>query len=293
MNEEPTYAPNYEVNKPLYGFALGQVVDSLGEEFKEGDFIFGMFKWQTYVVVPKEKMKEAMIQKVPDPSIPLSHYLGIFGVNGLTAYFGLLDIGNPQKGETVVISGAAGGVGLAAGQIAKLRGCKVVGIAGSKEKIQAIKSFGYDTGCNYKEEDFEKQLKDACPNGVDIYFDNVGGPVSDAVLKLLNLNGRVACCGTISGYNKSKKEQDIGLRPQSILVERSAKMQGFIVFKDYGDRWNEGLNQMLQWYRQGQLKWKEVIIEGIENTFQAFAAVLGGKNIGKQLVKVSDPQQAE
>jgi len=213
--------------------------------------------------------------------------VGILGLSGVTAYWGLLDIGIPKEGEAVVVSGAAGAVGLAVGQIAKIQGCKVIGIAGSEEKIQMLKEFGYDTGCNYKSADFEEQFKKSCPKGVDVYYDNVGGHVSDVVMKQVNVHARVVCCGTISQYNNESKE-DIGLRPQWILVERSVKMQGFIVFRDYGDRWNEGVQQLLKLYKAGKIKWVEDVEEGIENAPKAFIKVMKGKNRGKQIVKVAD-----
>ena len=205
---------------------------------------------------------------------------------GLTAYFGLLDITNPQPGETVVVSGGAGAVGLTVGQIAKIRGCHVVGIAGSEEKVRVMLDMGFDAGFNYKTtKDYAGELKRLCPNGIDVYFDNVGGPITDAVFTLLNIHSRVSVCGQISQYNAEKPE--MGPRLLWHLITKRAKAHGFLIF-DYADRYPEGLRQLAEWVSQGKIQYRERIAEGLENAPRAFLEMLQGENIGKQLVKLAD-----
>jgi NADPH-dependent curcumin reductase CurA len=209
---------------------------------------------------------------------------------GLTAYFGLLDIGKPQPGETVVISGAAGAVGMVAGQIAKIKGCRVVGIAGSDAKIEyLVKQLGFDAAINYKTAtDLRAALKEACPNGVDIYFDNVGGEVSDAVMTLINPHARIPLCGQIALYNMEKVA--IGPRIQPLLLINKALIKGFIV-SDYAERFEEGTRQLALWVKEGKLRYEETIVDGFENTIQAFLGLFSGENLGKQLVKVAEPSK--
>jgi NADPH-dependent curcumin reductase CurA len=213
--------------------------------------------------------------------------LGVLGMPGLTAYFGLLDIGQPKEGETVVVSGAAGAVGMTVCQIAKIKGCRVVGIAGSEEKNQYLRNeLGVDATINYKDPgDIRNALKEACPNGVDIYFDNVGGEISDAVLALLRQGARIILCGQISLYCLDKP--DLGPRPQPYLLVNRALMKGFIV-TDYSARFSEGVTQLSQWLAAGKLKYAESVVEGFENTPQAFIGLFTGENLGKQIVKVAD-----
>jgi NADPH-dependent curcumin reductase CurA len=211
--------------------------------------------------------------------------LGVLGPTGLTAYFGLLDIGQPKEGETVVVSGAAGAVGMTVCQIAKLNGCRVVGIAGSDEKTEYLRrELGVDATINYKTAgNMLAALKEACPNGVDVYFDNVGGEVSDVVLPLINDFARIVVCGAISMYNST--QPDLGLRPQPFLIVRKALMKGFIITQ-YADRFAEGIAQLAQWFMSGKLKHAETIVEGFENTPKAFIGLFSGENLGKQIVKV-------
>ncbi len=206
---------------------------------------------------------------------------------GLTAYFGLLDIGQPKQGETVVVSGAAGAVGMTVCQIAKINGCRVVGIAGSDEKNRYLtEELGVDAGINYKNPDgIRAALKRACPNGIDVYFDNVGGEVSDAVMPLLNHGARVIICGQISFYNMDRP--DVGPRPQPYLLINSALMRGFIVTQ-YAARFPEGAMQLAQWLSEGKLKYAETVVEEFENTPRAFIGLFTGENLGKQIVKVGD-----
>ena len=204
---------------------------------------------------------------------------------GLTAYFGLLDICNPKAGETVVVSGAAGAVGSLVGQIARIKGCRVVGIAGSDDKIDwLVNELGFNAAFNYKTvKDYVAKLAELCPTGIDVYFDNVGGPITDAVFRLINTRARISICGQISQYNLDKPE--MGPRLLSMLLIRQARAEGFLVFQ-FADRYEEGIRQMAVWIKEGKLKYRESIIEGFENTPRAFIGMLQGENTGKQLIKV-------
>lgn len=235
-------------------------------------------------------MSESALRKIDTSLAPASAYLGILGMTGLTAYFGLLDIGRPKEGETVVVSGAAGAVGSTVGQIAKIKGARVVGIAGSDEKIDYLKQeLQFDEAINYKTaDDIQKALQNACPDGVDVYFDNVGGPISDAVMNLLNEFARIPVCGAISSYNAESEADDMGPRVQSKLIKTKSLMQGFIV-SDYSDRFSEGAKQLAEWLKAGKLHYEETITEGFENIPDAFLGLFKGENKGKQLIKVSDP----
>ena len=219
------------------------------------------------------------------PGVSPSTALGVLGVTGLTAYFGLLDIGQPKPGETVVVSGAAGAVGMTVCQIAKIKSCRVVGTAGSDEKNEYLRNeLGVDATINYKTADIRAALKAACPNGIDVYFDNVGGTVSDAVLPLINDGARIVICGQISIYNADRPA--VGLKPEPALVVHSAMMKGFIITK-YWPRFAEGVTQLAQWFKSGQLKHAETIVEGFENTPNAFIGLFRGENLGKQIVRIS------
>jgi NADPH-dependent curcumin reductase CurA len=223
-----------------------------------------------------------------DPSIaPVSTALGVLGMTGMTAYFGLLDVCAPKAGETVVVSGAAGAVGSIVGQIAKIKGCRTVGIAGGDDKVEWIlKDCGYDAAFNYKTtEDYGAKLKELCPQGIDVYFDNVGGTLTDAVLMQLNTFARVSICGQISQYNNAKPE--MGPRLLGMLIVARAKVQGFLV-SDYAARLGEGYAEMSGWLREGKLKYREDIIDGFENLPKAFIGLFHGENTGKRLVRVVD-----
>jgi NADPH:quinone reductase len=282
MSDAKSYVEPFKVGEPIHGGAIGKVVKSNSAFFKEGEFVIGMLPWQEYSLVSEKEVRRV------DPSIaPLSSYLGILGMTGLTAYFGLLDIGKPKEGETVVISGAAGAVGSAAGQIAKIQGAYVVGIAGSKEKVDYLTNkLGFDKAINYKTcGNIREALKEACPNGIDVYFENVGGEIGDAALSLLNKFARVPVCGAISAYNNT--EADIGHRVQTVLIKSSALMKGFVV-NDYADRFKEGAAQLGKWLAEGKLTYEETVTEGFENIPEAFLGLFNGNNLGKQLVKVSE-----
>jgi NADPH-dependent curcumin reductase CurA len=282
MSDRKSYVPPFAVNEVLNGGAVGEVIESRSDALKSGDIVTGQLPWQLYSVARAGGLRRI------DPNLaPVTTALGVLGIPGLTAYFGLLDIGKPQEGETVVVSGAAGAVGMTVCQIAKIKGCRVVGIAGSDEKNEYLEhELWVDRAINYKTAvDMKQALKEACPNGVDIYFDNVGGSVSDAVLPLINKGARIALCGQISLYNL--EQPDVGPRPQPFLLVNRALMQGFIII-DYAARFAEGVTQLGQWLREGKMKYAENIVDGFENTPQAFLGLFSGENLGKQLVKVGD-----
>ncbi|SFJ09579.1 NADP-dependent oxidoreductase [Thermoflavimicrobium dichotomicum] len=282
MTERKSYIAPYRLNEVITGGIVGEVVRSKAEGIAKGDVVLGELGWRKYNVA-----KAKHLTKVSPHLAPASLALGVLGMPGLTAYFGLLDIGQPKAGETVVVSGAAGAVGMVAGQIAKIKGCRVVGIAGSDQKVQYLtQELGFDAAINYKTtKDIRADLKEACPNGVDIYFDNVGGEISDAVLTLINQGARIPICGQIALYNLEKP--DLGPRIQTQLLINRALMKGFIV-SDYKPRFKEGLTQLAEWVRTGKIKYTENIIEGFENTPKAFIGLFKGENVGKQLVKVAD-----
>jgi hypothetical protein len=285
MSDRKSYIPPFALNEVIEGGGIGEVVESRSDAFQSGDIVTGQLGWQLYSVVPAAGLPS--IRKVDPHIAPVTTALGILGMPGLTAYFGLLDIGQPAAGETVVVSGAAGAVGTLVCQIAKIRNCRVVAIAGSDEKNRYLTSeLGADAAINYKTStDLKAALRSACPGGVDIYFDNVGGAISDDVTALIRHGARIVICGQISLYNL--EEQDAGPRVQPYLLINSARMQGFII-TDYAARWAEGIRQLGQWLAAGKLKYAENIVEGFENTPRAFLGLFSGENLGKQLVKVAD-----
>jgi len=279
MDDRKSYIAPFAVNEVITGGGIGEVIESRSPAFQPGDIVTGMLGWQLYSVATAQELVKI------DPTLaPVTTALGMLGMPGLTAYFGLLEIGRPKEGETVVVSGAAGAVGMTVCQIAKIKGCRVVGIAGSDEKNQYLEhELWVDATINYKAGDMRQALKDACPEGVDVYFDNVGGEVSDAVMPLINKGARIPICGQISLYNLAKL--DVGPRVQPYLLVKSALMQGFII-TDYAPRFSEGITQLVRWKAEGKLKYAENIVEGFENAPRAFLGLFKGENLGKQLVKV-------
>jgi NADPH:quinone reductase len=278
-----SYAAPVNIGDVIVGGAVGKVVESADPAFSIGDIVEGRLGWQEYALMRGKELRKI------DPSLaPISTAVGVLGMPGLTAYFGLLEICHPNAGETVVVSGAAGAVGAIVGQIAQIQGCHVVGIAGDDRKIAYLtQELGFDSAFNYRKvQDYLAKLKELCPNGIDVYFDNVGGAISDAVMRLINVKARIAICGQISQYNL--EEPEMGPRLLNILVSRQARMEGFLVFQ-FADRYREGLTQMAEWIKQGKLKYREDIEHGMENAPRAFIRMLKGENFGKQLVKVSDP----
>lgn len=282
MSRAKSYAPPFEIGDVILSGAVGVVEQSRDPKFQPGEIVGGMFGWQQYAVAKTKELRKI------DPAIaPITTAMGVLGMPGLTAYFGLLDICNPKAGETVVVSGAAGAVGSYVGQIAKIQGCRTVGIAGGDDKVEyLLNELGYDAAFNYrKDTDYRAKLQELCPEGIDIYFDNVGGPITDAVFLNMNQKARISVCGQISQYNLEKPE--MGPRMLGMLIVKRARVEGFLIF-DYAARYAEGLERLSKWLREGKLKYRETVAEGIENAPKAFIGMLRGENIGKQLVKISE-----
>jgi len=281
MNEQPFYAQGIQPGETMPGAAVGRVVETNDPRLARGDVVTGMLGWQDYAVAPAKSLR-----RLDALAAPITTGLYVLGTPGLAAYFGLLDICRPQPGETVVVSGAGGAIGSIVGQIAKIKRCRVVGIAGSDEKIRFITNdLSFDGGFNYREGSYHAHLKELCPNGVDVYFDNVGGGITDAVMRLINLRARVAVCGQVSQYNSDGP--DLGPRWMGQLVARQAKVEGFLVHQ-FSDRYEEGLRQLSAWLREKRIRYREDVTDGLENAPQAFISMLEGRNIGKQLVKVAE-----
>ena len=274
-----TYADPVNIGEVIVGGTVGQVIESRAPNLQPGDFVSGYWGWRDHAVAPA-----AHLQKLDPKVAPVSTALGVLGMPGMTAYFGFLELCHPKAGETVVVSGAAGAVGTLVGQIAKIHGCRVIGIAGADDKIQYIvNDLGFDAGFNYKTtSDYHGKLKELCPQGVDCYFDNVGGAISDAVFTVINPFGRVSVCGQISQYNLAKPEP--GPRLLGQILVKQLKVEGFIVTR-FQARWPEGIGQMARWIQEGKMRCREDIVEGFENTPRAFIEMLGGRNTGKMLVK--------
>jgi len=280
MSAQKSYTPGFNLGDPMKSGVVAEVVESKHPNFKTGDYVSGMLAWSEYQTDNGETL-----HKVDKNAAPLSAYLGLLGMPGLTAYLGLTEIGKPEKGETLVVSGAAGAVGSVVGQIGKILGCRVVGIAGSDEKTKVLQSeFGFDAAINYKTtENMQEAIAEACPNGVDVYFDNVGGGISDGVMMNIAKFARVIICGAISQYNNT--QLSTGPRLQSVLLVNSAMMKGFIV-RDYADKFPVAVGQLAKWYSEGKLQYKETVVEGFENIPEAFIGLFEGKNTGKMVVKV-------
>lgn len=274
-----TYRAAVETGNVMAGGGIAEVVSSKSDALKPGDIVFGDTGWQNYAAVPAKHLT-----KMPRME-PLTHLLSIYGIAGLTAYFGLLHVGKPKEGETVVVSAAAGSVGSIVGQIAKLKGCRVIGIAGGADKCQWLTSeLGFDAAVDYKDGAVFKALKAAAPNGIHVYFDNVGGDILEACLPQMNLNGRIACCGAISQYDGAPSATGPRGVPGLIVVKRLT-MQGFIVM-DYMNQRDLALSELQGWVSSGKIKVLEDVIDGIENTPQALIGLLAGENRGKRMVKV-------
>ena len=280
MSDAKSYVPPFQVGKPIEGSVIARVIASKTDGFTKDDLVLGMLPWSREFIAEGKGL-----QKVDASNTRASYYLGILGMTGLTAYFGLMDIGRPKKAETVVVSGAAGAVGMVVGQIAKIRGCHVIGIAGSDEKIKLLKEeFGFDGAVNYKQTaDIKAAIADLCPNGVDIYFDNVGGGISDAVIANISKGARIIICGQISLYNETKAP--VGPRPQSALLRKSALMQGFLV-SNYITRFPEGVLQLSEWLKTGKLNYRETVIKGFDRLPNAFIGLFAGENTGKMIVEI-------
>jgi NADPH-dependent curcumin reductase CurA len=279
MNDSRSYVPPVGIGEVMRAIAVGEVIATEHPDFAEGDYVTGLFGVQEYAVLDGGGLTKL------DPELaPLPVYLNVLGMPGMTAYFGLLDIGRPEPGQTVVVSGAAGAVGATTGQIAKLKGCRTVGIAGGEEKCRMlVEDYGFDVAVDYKAEDVRSALKDACPDRVDVYFDNVGGEVLEAVLARLARGARIALCGAVSQYNE--KEMRGPRNYMSLLVNR-ASMTGFVVF-DYADRYAEAAREMGGWLKEGKLKSREDIVEGFDTFPETLLQLFKGENTGKLILKVA------
>src|SRR2546422_3501917 len=274
-----SYAKGVDLGELMVGGTVSEVMESRHPDFKAGDLVQGYDGWQTHAV-----SSGAGVRRLDPAQAPISTALGVLGMPGMTAYVGLLDIGQPKPGETVVVSAASGAVGSVVGQIARIKGCRAVGVAGSSEKCDyVVKELGFDACVNYKTQELLPALKEACPRGVDVYFDNVGGPVLAVVLRLLNQNARIPLCGLISQYNATELPPGPNLGP--ILVHR-ALIKGFIV-SDHMDRAGAFRADCARWVREGTLKYREDVVEGLDAAPGALNGLLAGKNFGKLLVRVS------
>lgn len=280
MSNAPSYIAPFEVGQPIESGIVAEVLESKAEAYRAGDYVFGALAWKEVQVT-----KARSLTKVDPKVAPLSAYLGVLGLTGLTAYLGMMEIGKPKKGETLLVSGAAGAVGSIVGQIGKIFGMHVVGIAGSDEKLALMQSkFGFDAGINYKTtENMREAIAKACPTGVDVYFDNVGGEISEAVLFNINKFSRTINCGAISVYNTTEAPKSICV--QSFLVKKSSLMQGFVVF-DYADKHPAAIQQLAAWMKEGKLTYTETIREGFNQVPQAFLDLFEGLNQGKMVVKL-------
>jgi NADPH-dependent curcumin reductase CurA len=292
MNDVKSYAASVELGQPMVGGTVGEVVESRDPAFAPGDFVLSYGGWQAYHVARSAGARVGPFGplKLDPRAAPISTALGVLGMPGMTAYVGLYDLGQPKPGETVVVSAAAGAVGSAVGQLAKLRGCRAVGVAGSPDKCAyVVKDLGFDACVSYRSPDFGAVLQDSCPKGIDVYFDNVGGDVLKAVLRLVNPFARIPLCGIISQYNATEMPPGPNLAP--ILINR-VTIRGFIV-SDHVERLPQFLADCGPWVREGKLKYREDVVEGLDRAPEAFIGLLRGANVGKMLVKVGpDPTRS-
>ena len=281
MNEAQTYASSVPIGGTMVGGTVGRVVSSRRDDLPVGEYVEGSLGWQAYAVSEGHNLR-----RVDHGVAPISTALGVLGMPGLTAYFGLFEVGRPEPGDTVVVSAASGAVGAVAGQLAKIAGCRVVGIAGTQQKIDYIvDELGFDSGVSYKGPGFRGHLAAACPEGVDVYFDNVGGDVTDAVIDLMADRGRVALCGQISQYNLA--EPELGPRNLRSLVGKQVRIEGFLVYQ-FSGRAEVARRRLTRWLLDGRLKYREDVVEGLANAPRALIGMMHGGNFGKLLVKVSE-----
>lgn len=286
MSDGPSYAAPVGIGEVMGAGTVARVEDSRHPDYGKGELVLAFGGWQDYVVSDGRGLNR-LDANMPRPSLAL----GVLGMPGFTAYMGLLDIGQPKEGETVVVGAASGAVGSVVGQIAKLKGCRVVGVAGGDEKCRyVVDELGFDACIDHRAPNFAEQLKAACGAGIDVYFESVGGAVFDAVLPLLNPKARIPLCGLIAHYNDTTLPPGpdrLALLTRTILTKR-IRMQGFIIFDDYGDRYGEFFQQMSSWLQQGKIKFREDIVDGLENAPTAFIGLLEGKNFGKLIVHIAD-----
>lgn len=275
------YSEPVPLGSVMRSFAVGRVVESRSLEFMAGDVVMGMFGWQDYAVVEGTRVQ----RKVDELDLPISTALGVLGLNGLTAYFALLELGQPKAGDTVLVSTAAGAVGSCVGQIAKIKGCRTVGIAGGPEKVELCRTvFGYDVAVDYREGELDAAIAEACPDGINVYFDNTSGAISDAVFKHLAVGARVIICGTssIASWNPPP----MGPRVERHLLVKRARMQGFLIF-DYTKRYPEGLQSLTEWVKAGLVRYREDILDGLELAPDSIAGLYRGENLGKRIIRIA------
>lgn len=286
MNDAPSYAPPVAIDEVMVGATVCQVAASKNPDFETGEWVLAYSGWQLYALSDGSDLTK--LGKKPEKP---SYALGILGMPGFTAYMGLLDIGKPKAGDTLVVAAAAGPVGATVGQIGRLKGCRVVGVAGTAQKCSYVKeTLGFDECLDHKDPDLADLLKQACPNGIDIYYENVGGKVFDAVLPLLNVGARVPVCGLVSIYNATKLPDGpdrLSVLMGTILVKRIT-MKGFIIFDDYGPRYDEFTKAMSDMLGAGKIHYREQVVDGLESAPGAFIGMLEGQNFGKLVVKVNN-----
>ena len=278
MNDVRSYVAPFTLGEAMTGGAVGRVEVSRNPAFAEGEWVLHALGWREWAL-----SDGSGVRKVDPAGAPISTALGVLGMPGFTAYYGLSEIGRPEEGQTVFVSGAAGAVGSAAGQMAKIAGCRVIGSAGSEEKLAWLGELGFDAAFNYRERSAREALAEASPKGIDIYFDNVGGDHLEAAIGAMRINGRIVACGSISRYNDA--EPVAGPRNLFMVVTKRLRMQGYII-SDHYDRFPEFLARAQEWVRDGRLRYRETVIDGIENAPSAFLGLLRGENVGKMLVKV-------
>ncbi|MGF1909484.1 NADP-dependent oxidoreductase [Vibrio kasasachensis] len=287
MSDAKSYADPVAIDESMVGGTVCQVIESKNPNFDAGEWVLAFTGWQDYGISDGE----GLIKMGTNPVHP-SYALGVMGMPGFTAYMGLLDIGQPKQGDILVVAAATGAVGSMVGQIGKLKGCHVIGIAGGEEKCRyAIEQLGFDACIDHKAEDFAEQLAAACDNGIDIYYENVGGKVFDAVMPLLNTGARIPLCGLISQYNATALPEGpdrMSMLMAQLLIKR-IKMQGFIIFDDYAHRYGEFAAEMSKWLTEGKIHYREHLIEGLENAPEAFIGLLEGKNFGKLIIQTNQP----
>ena len=279
MSTARSYAKPTEIGEVMTGQVVGEVEASADSRFTPGDHVVGQLGWQEYALT-----RGGTLRKIDTTLAPPQVYLHVLGTTGLTAYFGLLDVARPKPGDTVVVSGAAGAVGQVTGQLAKLAGCRAVGIAGGPEKVADLTElYGYDVGIDYKGDDVNAALKEACPDGVDVYFDNVGGAISETVFRRLAVGARISICGQISQYNL--REPELAPRSLGFLITFRARMEGFLV-SDYAHRFAEAIERLGRWLAAGKIRYTEDVTDGLEHAPRAFIGMLNGENRGKTLVRL-------
>lgn len=287
MSDAKSYVAPFALNETMGAETVAQIVRTKNSEMKVGDFLSGGFGWQDFFIADSSSATGRGRRKLDPNDLPLTTALGVLGNPGLTAYFGLLKLGKPQKDETLVVSAASGAVGSAVGQIAKIKGLRVVGVAGGKMKCDyCVNDLGFDACIDYKAgQSLDEALEEACPDGIDVYFENVGGAVLEAVAKQLNKGSRVPICGSISQYNSNNP-----VYPGTILSKLPNPPENrFFTPGEWANEYPQAFSEMVQWVKEGKIKYKESIVEGLENAPEAFIGILNGKNFGKQLIKIADP----